>query len=77
MGDRGRLVVPAELRQHAGLIAGTPVTMIETADGIVLLTRDQLKRMVRRDLTGADLVSELLADRRRAAADEMMDGSAE
>lgn len=70
-------MVPAELRQHAGLIAGTPVTMIETADGIVLLTRDQLKRMVRRDLTGADLVSELLADRRRAAADEMMDGSAE
>lgn len=77
MGDRGRLVVPAELRQHAGLTAGTPVTMIETADGIVLLTRDQLKRMVRRDLAGADLVSELLADRRRAAADEVMDGSAE
>ena len=77
MGDRGRLVVPAELRQHAGLTAGTPVTMIETADGIVLVTREQLKRMVRRDLTGVDLVAELLADRRRAATDEMTDGSAE
>ncbi len=50
--------------------------MIETADGIVLLTRDQLKRMVRRDLAGPDLVAELLADRRRAAADELTDGSA-
>ncbi len=50
--------------------------MIETADGIVLLTRDQLKRMVRRDLAGADLVSELLAERRRAAADELADGAA-
>jgi AbrB family looped-hinge helix DNA binding protein len=70
MGDRGRLVVPAELRQQAGLVPGTPVTMIETVDGIVLLTREQLKRMVRRDLAGADLVAGLLADRRRAAAEE-------
>lgn len=69
-GDRGRPVVPAELRQHAGLTAGTPVTLIETADGIVLLAREQLKRLVRRDLAGAGLVGELLADRRRAAADE-------
>lgn len=52
MDDRGRLVVPAELGQHAGLTAGTPVTMIETADGIVPLTRDQLKRTVRREMTG-------------------------
>ena len=53
-----------------GLVPGTPVTLIESPDGIVLLTRDQLKRMVRRDLAGADLVAGLLAERRRAAADE-------
>jgi len=46
------------------------VTLIESPDGIVLLTRDQLKRMVRRDLAGLDLVADLLADRRRVAADE-------
>jgi bifunctional DNA-binding transcriptional regulator/antitoxin component of YhaV-PrlF toxin-antitoxin module len=64
------LVVPSDLRARAGLIPGTPLTLIETSDGIVLLTREQLKRMVRRDLTGVDLVADLVAARRRAAADE-------
>jgi bifunctional DNA-binding transcriptional regulator/antitoxin component of YhaV-PrlF toxin-antitoxin module len=62
--------VPSELRARAGLLPGTPVMLIESPDGIVLLTREQLKRMVRRDLAGADLVAELVAERRRAAADE-------
>ena len=70
MGDRGRLVVPSELRARAGLAPGTPVTLIESPDGIVLVTREQLKCMVRRDLAGVDLVSDLMAERRRAAADE-------
>jgi bifunctional DNA-binding transcriptional regulator/antitoxin component of YhaV-PrlF toxin-antitoxin module len=70
MGDRGRLVVPSDLRARAGLLPGTPLTLIESPDGIVLLTREQLKRMVRRDLAGVDLVADLVADRRRAAADE-------
>jgi bifunctional DNA-binding transcriptional regulator/antitoxin component of YhaV-PrlF toxin-antitoxin module len=64
------LVVPSDLRARAGLTPGTPLTLIETSDGIVLLTREQLKRMVRRDLTGVDLVADLVAARRRAAADE-------
>ena len=70
MGDRGRLVVPSELRTRAGLLPGTPVTLIESPDGIVLLTREQLKRLVRRDLAGSDLVAELVAERRRAAVEE-------
>jgi bifunctional DNA-binding transcriptional regulator/antitoxin component of YhaV-PrlF toxin-antitoxin module len=64
------LVVPSDLRARAGLLPGTPLTLIESPDGIVLLTREQLKRMVRRDLDGVDLVADLVADRRRAAADE-------
>ena len=39
--------------------------MLETPGGIVLATREQLKRLVREDLQGQDLVEELLADRRR------------
>lgn len=67
MGDRGRLVIPAELRQRAGLVEGTPVVLVETTGGVVLLGRDQLKTMVRADLSGLDLVGELLADRRAEA----------
>jgi AbrB family looped-hinge helix DNA binding protein len=68
VGDRGRIVVPAEVRERAGLPEGTPLVLLETPDGLVLLTRDQLRARVRNELDGLDLVGELLADRRRAAA---------
>lgn len=68
MGDRGRLVIPASLRERAGLVEGRPVVLLETARGIVLLTREQLKELVRADLDGLDLVAELLGERRREAA---------
>jgi bifunctional DNA-binding transcriptional regulator/antitoxin component of YhaV-PrlF toxin-antitoxin module len=70
MGDRGRLVIPANLRERAGLVEGRPVVLLETARGIVLLTREQLKELVRADLSGLDLVDELLSERRRDAAVE-------
>lgn len=54
MGDRGRLVVPAELRERAGLSAGTPLILVEGTSGLAAL----------------ELVGELLAERRRAAAAE-------
>lgn len=49
---------------------GTPLVLLETPTGLVLLTRDQLRARVRSELAGLDLVAELLADRRRAAARE-------
>ncbi len=70
VGDRGRIVVPAEVRDRAGLAEGTPLVLLETPEGLVLLTRAQLRDRVRRELAGADLVSELLAERRRAAERE-------
>lgn len=70
MGDRGRLVIPAEVRDRAGLAEGTPVVLLETQAGIVLLTRSQLRDRVRGDLAGLDLVGELLAERRAEAADD-------
>ena len=70
MGDRGRLVVPAEVRERAGLVEGTTLVLLETPAGIVLLTREQLRDRVREELAGLDLVTELLADRRRASAAE-------
>ena len=41
--------------------------LLETPDGLVLLTREQLLDRARTDLAGADLVAQLLAERRRAA----------
>ena len=70
VGDRGRLVVPAEVRERAGLVEGTTLVLLETPSGIVLLTRGQLRDRVRDELSGLDLVGELLAERRAAAASE-------
>ncbi len=68
MGDRGRLVIPAEVRSAHGFEEGTSLVLLDTDGGLVLLTRAQLRERVRSDLAGLDLVSELLADRRREAA---------
>jgi AbrB family looped-hinge helix DNA binding protein len=70
MGDRGRLVVPADVRERAGLVPGSSLILLETPAGIVLLTREQLRDRVRDELAGLELVAELLADRRRASAAE-------
>jgi AbrB family looped-hinge helix DNA binding protein len=71
MGDRGRLVIPAELRERAGLAEGMPLVLLEAPHGLVLLTRPQLQELVRADLAGLDLVGELLAERRsESAADD-------
>lgn len=72
MGDRGRLVIPAELRDAVGLSEGTPLVLIDTPRGILLVTREQLKGFVRSDLSGLDLVGELLRDRRQEAEAEVM-----
>ncbi|HSU36891.1 MAG TPA: AbrB/MazE/SpoVT family DNA-binding domain-containing protein [Microlunatus sp.] len=70
MGDRGRLVVPLELRERWNMHAGSALLMIDTPDGIVLATRDQVKRLLREQLQGRSLVDELIADRRAAAAED-------
>ncbi len=68
VGDRGRLVLPADVRDRAKLPTGTALTVVETDRGIILMTRDQLRSWVRQDLEGLDLVNELIAERRDAAA---------
>ena len=70
VGNKGRVVVPAEVRARAGIDEGTVLVLLETPAGLVLLTREQLRQRVRDDLAGADLVAELLAERRANAAAE-------
>lgn len=69
MGDRGRLVIPAEVREKHGFEPGTTLVMIDSDEGLVILTRAQALAVVRRQLAGQpSLVDSLLADRRVAAA---------
>ncbi|MGI8792990.1 MAG: AbrB/MazE/SpoVT family DNA-binding domain-containing protein [Acidimicrobiales bacterium] len=75
MGDRGRLVIPADLRARAGLVEGTPIVIVETPAGLLLLTRRQLRDRVRRELADIDLVDALLAERRDAAANDDVDAT--
>lgn len=70
MGDRGRLVVPAPVRERAGLSEGTSLVLLDTPGGLVVMTREQLRARVRDELAGLDLLGGLLADRRRAARAE-------
>jgi hypothetical protein len=50
--------------------ARSPLLMIDTPEGIVVGTRDQVKRLLREQLQGRSLVDELIADRRAAAAED-------
>ncbi|HUP69393.1 MAG TPA: AbrB/MazE/SpoVT family DNA-binding domain-containing protein [Acidimicrobiales bacterium] len=70
VGDRGRMVVPADVRERTGISEGTVLVMLETPTGLVLLTREQLRDRVRAELADVDLVTELLAERRRQSAAE-------
>lgn len=67
MGDRGRLVVPADVRERLGYEAGRDLILMEYPDGITLITLESLGERVRADFEGLDLVSELIAERREAA----------
>ena len=70
VGDRGRVVLPAELRRDAGYSQGTTLIAIGSDDGVVLLTRDQLEERVQAGLQGKGLVDELIGERRAAARAE-------
>jgi bifunctional DNA-binding transcriptional regulator/antitoxin component of YhaV-PrlF toxin-antitoxin module len=68
MGDRGRLVIPADVRSSAKLEAGTPLILVDSPSGLLLLTRAQARALIKAQLSGKDLVAELLAERRAEAA---------
>ncbi len=70
VGNKGRIVVPAAVRERVGLTEGTVMVLMDTPGGLALLTREQLRDRIRADLAGLDLVSELLHERRRAAHGE-------
>ena len=70
MGDRGRLVVPAEVRTRHGFEKGTSLIFMETPLGLVLTSRETLLARIQSELEGSNLVEELVTERRREAAIE-------
>jgi len=68
MGERGRVVIPAEIRERHGLKPGTRLVLVEREDGLVLMTADDMLERIRENCRGHDLVGSLLADRRAEAA---------
>lgn len=63
VGDKGRVVVPSEVREARGWVKGTTLIGIDTPKGLLLMTRDDARSMVREQLSGRDLVQELLDER--------------
>ncbi|MBC7374604.1 MAG: AbrB/MazE/SpoVT family DNA-binding domain-containing protein [Frankiales bacterium] len=70
VGDKGRIVLPVGLRDRLRLEPGTPLLLVETDDGVVMTTREQALRLLREQLDGSRVVSQLLEERRRASVDE-------
>jgi len=70
VGDRGRLVIPAAVRERRGLAEGSVLVLVDADEGMVLLTRAQLHARIVAGLAGHDLVADLIADRRDEARRE-------
>lgn len=76
LDQRGRLVLPAELRRRLGLRAGDEVRISEQADGVL---RVESARAAARTLIGSagnperSVIEELRAERRAQAAAEDQD----
>jgi AbrB family looped-hinge helix DNA binding protein len=71
VGDKGRVVIPADLRARHQWATGATLVVIDTEIGVLLASRDVVERVVRERLSGRDLVAELFADRRNEAAREL------
>ncbi|MGC3993495.1 MAG: AbrB/MazE/SpoVT family DNA-binding domain-containing protein [Propionicimonas sp.] len=68
MGDRGRLVIPAEVRSDLNWKQGTRLILTETDEGLLLMTVDQARAMLRAQIGDRSLSEELIAERHAEAA---------
>ena len=69
MGDRGRIVIPQQIREAQGLSTGDTLIIFEDEKGMTLMTRDQLREKMWAGIKNPEvsLVDELIADRRAEA----------
>jgi len=69
MGDRGRIVIPQQIREAQGLNTGDTLVIFSDDKGMTLMTRDQLKEKVQANYREypKSMADELIADRRAEA----------
>lgn len=70
VGEKGRLVIPSDIRSRRNWQPGTSLVALESDIGVTLLSREVLHDLVVQQLSGAPLVIELLSERRAEAARE-------
>lgn len=68
VGNKGRVVIPAGLRESQGWSDDTVLVFVVESDRVRLVSRDDLERQVLAEMAGGpSLVDELLAERRAEA----------
>ena len=70
LGDRGRLVIPIDVRERHGWETGTPLVSIDTDAGLLVMSAKEGLAWLRSRMLGRDLVAELLAERAAEVAAE-------
>lgn len=67
VGNKGRVVLPAGLREERGWEEGTVLVVVRTERGVLIESQEALLATIQSGLAGTDLVGELLRERRAAA----------
>jgi len=70
VGNKGRVVLPADVRSRFGWDEGTVLIAFETESGFEIMDRAEALRRVRAEFAGKgkELLEELFAERRAEAA---------
>ena len=64
VGDRGRFVLPIEVRERHGWEQGTPLVAVDSDEGLLVMSVAESLAKLRARISGRDLVDELLTERR-------------
>lgn len=70
LGDRGRFVIPSEVRERHGWETGAALIAVDTDAGLIVMSTDEALAWLQSRLEGRDLVAELLAERRAEVESE-------
>lgn len=72
VGRKGRVVIPVDIRRRLGIDEGSELVAMLEQDGVLLLSREAVKRRLRGMFAGVkvSMADELIRDRRAAAVEE-------